>query len=256
MLADPPPAVRNEQGLSRQLSSAKQTMMALGGAIGTGMFLASGLAVNVAGPALIVSYVIVAGIATLLGRALSEMAVAHPTAGAFGVYAEMYVSPFAGYAVRVSYWLMEVLATGGQLVAASIYMGLWFPGVPSAVWVLAFAVVLIYLNSREVGRLGAIESWLVMIKVVAVALFVGLGVLLYLVDTGITREDAYAIVQANAMVVWDDIQQARKGPTYRQLLEADAECTLTSAQLDEVFDPWAFLSRVGVLFARVEALEF
>jgi len=184
MLADPPPAVRNEQGLSRQLSSAKQTMMALGGAIGTGMFLASGLAVNVAGPALIVSYVIVAGIATLLGRALSEMAVAHPTAGAFGVYAEMYVSPFAGYAVRVSYWLMEVLATGGQLVAASIYMGLWFPGVPSAVWVLAFAVVLIYLNSREVGRLGAIESWLVMIKVVAVALFVGLGVLLLFGATG------------------------------------------------------------------------
>jgi len=184
MLADPPPAVRNEQGLSRQLSSAKQMMMALGGAIGTGMFLASGLAVNVAGPALIVSYVIVAGIATLLGRALSEMAVAHPTAGAFGVYAEMYVSPFAGYAVRVSYWLMEVLATGGQLVAASIYMGLWFPGVPSAVWVLAFAVVLIYLNSREVGRLGAIESWLVMIKVVAVALFVGLGVLLLFGATG------------------------------------------------------------------------
>jgi len=81
-------------------------------------------------------------------------------------------------------------------------------------------------------------------------------VLLYLVDGGITREDAYAIVQANAMVVWDDIQQARKGPTYRQLLEKDPECTLTSAQLDEVFDPWAFLSRVGVLFERVEALEF
>ena len=81
-------------------------------------------------------------------------------------------------------------------------------------------------------------------------------VLLYLVDTGITREDAYAIVQANAMVVWDDIQQARKGPSYRQLLENDDECTLTSAQLDEVFDPWAFLSRVGILFERVEGLEF
>jgi L-asparagine transporter-like permease len=182
--ADPPPAVRNEQGLSRQLSSVQQTTMALGGAIGTGLFLASGLAVSVAGPAVILSYVIVAGISTLLGRALSEMAVAHPTAGAFGVYAEMYVSPFAGYAVRVSYWLMEVIATGGQLVAASIYMGFWFPEVPGAVWVLAFAVVLIYLNSRAVGRLGAIEYWLVMIKVVAVALFVGLAVLLVFGATG------------------------------------------------------------------------
>src|ERR1041384_4264600 len=112
------------------------------------------------------------------------MAVAHPTAGAFGVYAEIYVSPFAGYAVRVSYWLMEVIATGGQPVAASIYMGFWFPSVPGAAWVFAFAVMLIYLNSRKVGRLGAIEYWLVMIKVVAVALFIGFGVLLHTLFAG------------------------------------------------------------------------
>ena len=176
--------VRNERGLSRQLSSVQQTMMALGGAIGTGLFLASGLAVNVAGPAVIVSTVIVAVISLLLGRALSEMAVAHPTAGAFGLYAGMYISPFAGYAVRVSYWLMEVIATGGQLVAASIYMGYWFPSVPGALWVLAFAVILLYVNSRAVGRLGAIEYWLVMIKVVAIVLFIGLAVLLLIGATG------------------------------------------------------------------------
>lgn len=158
--------------------------MALGGAIGTGLFLASGLSVNVAGPAVILSYVIVAGISLLLGRALTEMAVAHPTAGAFGVYAAIYISPFAGYAVRVSYWLMQVIATGGQLVAASIYMGYWFPGVPGAVWVLAFAVALVYINAQAVGRLGTIEYWLVMIKVVAVALFVGLAVLVVFGFTG------------------------------------------------------------------------
>ena len=171
------PDVRNEQGLARQLSTAQQAMMALGGAIGTGLFLASGLAVNVAGPAVILSYVIVAGIALSLGRALTDMAVAHPTAGAFGVYAGMYVSPFAGYAVRVSYWLAQVVATGGQLVAASIYMAYWFPAVPGAVWVLAFALGLTWLNSRAVGQLGAIEYWLVMIKIVAVVLFVGVAVL-------------------------------------------------------------------------------
>jgi adenylosuccinate lyase len=81
-------------------------------------------------------------------------------------------------------------------------------------------------------------------------------VLLKLVDTGVTREGAYAIVQRNAMVVWDDIQQAREGKSYLQLLLADPECTLTAEQLDEVFDPWAFLGRIGVLFERVEALEF
>jgi AAT family amino acid transporter len=183
-LTDQHPTVRNEQVLVRQLSAAQQTTMALGGAIGTGLFLASGLAVNVAGPAVIVSYVIVAGISLLLGRALTEMAVDQPTAGAFGVYAGMYVSPFAGFAVRVSYWLMQVIATGAQLVAVSIYMTYWFPRVPGALWVLAFAILLVYINSRSVGRLGTIESWLVMIKVVAVALFAGLAVLIVLGLTG------------------------------------------------------------------------
>jgi L-asparagine transporter-like permease len=176
--------VRNEQGLSRQLSAPQQAMMALGGAIGTGLFLASGLAVNVAGPAVVLSYVLVAGVSLLLGSALAEMAVAHPTAGAFGVYAGIYLSPFAGYAVRVSYWLMEVIATGGQLVAASIYMAYWFPSVPGAVWVFAFAIVLMFVNSREVGQLGMVESWLVLVKIAAVALFVVVGMLAVVGLTG------------------------------------------------------------------------
>jgi L-asparagine transporter-like permease len=183
-------AVRGEQVLSRQLSTTQQMTMALGGAIGTGLFLASGLSVNVAGPAIILSYVIVAVISLLLGRALTDMAVAHPTAGSFGVWAGMYVSPFAGYAVRVSYLLMEVIATGGQLVAASIYMAYWFPGVPGAVWVLAFALVLLYTNSRAVGQLGAIESWLVLIKIAAVAVFAAVAVL---VLSGLTGEPAIGL---------------------------------------------------------------
>lgn len=177
IVSELPVDVRNEQGLKRQLSALQQAMMALGGAIGTGLFLASGLAVNVAGPAVILSYLVAAVIALLLGSALAEMAVAHPTAGAFGVYAGIYLSPFAGYAVRVSYWLMEVIATGGQLVAASIYMGYWFPDVPGAVWVLAFGIALFAANSRAVGRLSLVESWLVFVKIAAVALFVVLGVL-------------------------------------------------------------------------------
>jgi L-asparagine transporter-like permease len=185
-----PRDVTNEQGLARQLSSAQQAMMALGGAIGTGLFLASGLSVNVAGPAVIFSYVIAAAIAWLLGLALVEMAVAHPTAGAFGVYAGVYISPFAGYAVRVSYWLMEVIATGGQLVAASIYMGYWFPAIPGALWVFGFAAALLIINSRAVGRLGAVEYWLVMIKIVAVALFVGTTAL---VVGGLTGEPAVGL---------------------------------------------------------------
>ena len=81
-------------------------------------------------------------------------------------------------------------------------------------------------------------------------------VLLALVQTGITREAAYTIVQRNAMKVWGDIQEAREGKSYRELLEDDPECTLSSEELDRIFDPWEFLGRIDVLFERLEKLEF
>ena len=81
-------------------------------------------------------------------------------------------------------------------------------------------------------------------------------VILGLVQTGITREDAYVIVQRNAMKVWEDIQNAVEGPSYRERLEADPECTLTSEQLDDIFDPWAFLTQKDEIFKRLEGLEF
>lgn len=81
-------------------------------------------------------------------------------------------------------------------------------------------------------------------------------VLLALVDTGMSREDAYEVVQRNAMKVWDDMQNARSGSSYRENLEADPDCTLSAEKLDEIFDPWRFLSRVGIVFDRLESCEF
>ena len=81
-------------------------------------------------------------------------------------------------------------------------------------------------------------------------------VLLALVDTGISREDAYVIVQRNAMKVWEDIQNAVDGPTYRENLEADPEVNLAKEVLDEIFDPWDFLTRKDVVFDRLQELEF
>ncbi len=81
-------------------------------------------------------------------------------------------------------------------------------------------------------------------------------VLLALVDTGISREDAYKIVQRNSMAVWDDVQQAREGANLRKRLQDDPDCTLSPAQLDQIFDPRAFLARVDVVFDRLESLSF
>ena len=81
-------------------------------------------------------------------------------------------------------------------------------------------------------------------------------VLLALVDTGLSREDAYAIVQRNSMQVWDDVQQARAGADLRARLEADPDCALSAEQLDAIFDPWSFLGRIDVVFDRLEQLSF
>ena len=81
-------------------------------------------------------------------------------------------------------------------------------------------------------------------------------VLLALVDTGISREDAYKIVQRNSMAVWDDVHAAVDGLDLRARLEADPECTVTPETLDEIFDPWDFLTRRDAVFARLEQLSF
>ncbi len=167
-----------EAGLKRQLSARQLSMMALGAAIGTGLFLGSAVSVRLAGPGVILSYAAGAVIAWLIAWALAEMAVAHPVAGSFGVYAETYVHPWAGFTVRYSYWLALAVAIGSDLVAASIYCHTWFPHIPGWIWIAAFSLGLIYINSRSVGNFGAFEYWFAMIKVATIVIFLVLGLAL------------------------------------------------------------------------------
>ncbi|MHB1870326.1 MAG: amino acid permease [Steroidobacteraceae bacterium] len=169
------PAQR-ESGLHRSLSKAQVVMIGLGGAIGTGLFMGSGLAVGYAGPAVIVSYILAGFVALVMVFSLSEMAVVHPTAGSFGIYAETYLNPWAGFVVRYTYWISQVIAIGGEAVAAGLYMRYWFPSMPVWVWALSFCLVMLYFNSRSVGNFGTVESWFALIKVVAIVLFIVLGI--------------------------------------------------------------------------------
>jgi AAT family amino acid transporter len=173
-----PTAIANEAGLSRQLSSRQLAMIAIGGAIGTGLFLGSSLAVRVAGPAVILTYAGGALIALLLMGALSEMAAAHPTAGSFGVYAEVYVSKWAGFAVRYTYWAVQCIAIGGEATAVAIYCRFWFPSSPPWVWVVGFSLALVIVNALSVGSFGEFEYWFSTIKVSAIIVFIVFGVLL------------------------------------------------------------------------------
>ncbi|THD59943.1 MAG: amino acid permease [Phenylobacterium sp.] len=150
-------------------------MIGLGGAIGTGLFMGSGIAIGYAGPAVIVSYAIAAFIAVVIVLSLSEMAVMHPAAGSFGVYAETYLSPWIGFLVRYTYWFAQVIAIGGEAVAAGTYMAFWLPGIPVWVWAIAFAIGIVFINSRSVKNFGTFEYWFATIKVTAILLFIVMG---------------------------------------------------------------------------------
>lgn len=167
--------IEREQGLNRSLTTRQLTMIGIGGAIGTGLFMGSGIAIGYAGPSVIISYLIAAFIAVIMMFSLSEMAVVHPTAGSFGTYAEMYINPWAGFLIRYTYWAAQVIAIGGEAVAVGLYMQYWFPNIPVWLWTLGFGAAIVIVNSRSVANFGQIEYWFAMIKVVAIILFIIFG---------------------------------------------------------------------------------
>jgi AAT family amino acid transporter len=167
--------VDREAGLHKGLTQKQVVMIGLGGAIGTGLFMGSGIAIGYAGPSVLISYAIAGFIAVVMVFSLSEMAVVHPTAGSFGAYAEAYLNPWAGFVVRYTYWFCQVVAIGGEAVAAGVYMSYWFPDVPIWMWSIGFAFILLYVNSRSVSNFGTVEYWFAFIKVTAIILFIILG---------------------------------------------------------------------------------
>lgn len=172
---DPAAIVDREAGLHQDLSPRQVAMIGLGSTIGTGLFLGSAISVKLAGPAVILSFVGAACIAVTMMWALAEMAAAHPAAGSFGLYAEMYLHPWAGFAVRLTYWLCMMVVVGSEVVAAAIYCKFWFPGTPSWIWIGLFSLVILYTNCTSIGSLGRFEYWLSMIKVVTIVAFLILG---------------------------------------------------------------------------------
>ena len=164
-----------EQGLRRRLSAGQLSMIAIGGAIGTGLFLGSGFAIGFAGPAVLLSYCIGALITMALMGCMAEMTVAHPTSGSFGAWAEFYLSPLCGFLVRYAYWAGVVFAIGTEITAISVYMRFWFPSVSGWVWIIVFALLLILINVFDVRLFGTIEYGFSALKIIAILVFLVLG---------------------------------------------------------------------------------
>ena len=175
-LADTP---ESSPELNRALTQRQLTMMTIGGAIGVGLFLGSSVTIRLAGPGVILSYLFSAIIALIVAYSVAEMAVTHPVAGSFGVYAQTYLNEWSGFTVRVTYAFVQILAIGAEVTAVAIYFSVWFPAIPQWVWVVGVSVGLIAVNGLRVGNFGEFEYWFAIIKVITIVTFilVGLGLI-------------------------------------------------------------------------------
>jgi L-asparagine transporter-like permease len=178
-VTDPSLEVRSDEArpeaLRRALSARQISMLAIGGAIGTGLFLGSSLALSLAGRTVVIAYVIGALITLVMIYAAMEMATAHPDVNGFGGLAHRYLGPLAGFVQRWLYWAVAAVTMGAEAVAVGVYVRYWWPSVSLWVPVTACALAVVAANLVSVRLFGTFEYWLSMIKVSAIVAFLLLG---------------------------------------------------------------------------------
>ena len=169
----------SERGLKRSLHSRHLNMIAIGGAIGTGLFVASGATITQAGPGgAIAAYAAIGLMVYLLMQSLGEMSSFIPVPGAFEVYASRFVSPSFGFALGWNYWFNWAITVAAELAAAALVMQYWLPDVPPWIWSVLFLALLLGLNILSARAYGEGEFWFATIKVLTVIVFLILGVLM------------------------------------------------------------------------------
>ncbi|VVE85636.1 amino acid permease [Pandoraea sputorum] len=161
--------------LHRGLGQRQMQLIALGAAIGVGLFLGSANAIMLAGPGIILAYLIGGAVIFVIMRALGEMAVHNPVAGSFSRYAHNYLGPLAGYLTGWNYWFLWIVTCIAEITAVGIYMGVWFPDVPRWIWALAALASMGTVNLLSVKAYGEFEFWFALIKVVTIVLMIGVG---------------------------------------------------------------------------------
>jgi histidine transporter len=164
-----------ETVLNRGLNVRHIRFMALGSAIGTGLFYGSASAIQKAGPAVLFAYMIGGAAVFMVMRALGEMAVRHPVSGSFGQYASRYLGPLAGFVTGWTYVFEMAIVAIADVTAFSIYMGFWFPSVERWVWILAIIFLLAALNLLSVKVFGELEFWFTLVKVAAIIAMIAGG---------------------------------------------------------------------------------
>ena len=174
--------MEQDKKLNRGLKNRHLQMIALGGAIGTGLFYGSTATISMAGPAVILSYLFGGCVIFLIMRMLGEMAVDEPVTGSFSYYAEKYWGAFPGFLVGWNYWFNYIIVSMAELMAAAIYMNFWFPDLPQWVSILTCLAVITALNLVTVRAYGEAEFWMALVKILAILCMMVLGVYLIASD--------------------------------------------------------------------------
>jgi len=179
---------QEQKELKRGLQNRHIQLIALGGAIGTGLFLGIGQAAILAGPSVILGYAVAGIIAFFIMRQLGEMVVEEPVSGSFSFFANKYWGPFAGYASGWNYWVLYVLVSMSELTAIGVYVQFWWPEIPLWASSLFFFFVINALNLASVKVYGEAEFWFSIVKVVAIIAMIIFGT--YLLLSGSAGEQA------------------------------------------------------------------
>lgn len=174
----------DNNGMQRGLKNRHIQMIALGGAIGTGLFYGSAQTIQLVGPAITLSYVIGGIVIFLIMRMLGEMAVEEPVSGSFSHYAYKYWGEFPGFLSGWNYWFNYIIVSMAELTAIGIYINYWWPDVPHWVSALVCLVLITLLNLIEVKMYGELEFWFAIVKVVAIIGMIILGLAMILTGIG------------------------------------------------------------------------
>ena len=172
--------------LKRGLSTRHIRFMALGSAIGTGLFYGSADAIKIAGPSVLLAYIIGGVAAYIIMRALGEMSLHHPVTGSFSRYAHDYLGPLAGFITGWTYCFEMLLVAIADVTAFGIYMSIWFPTVPNWTWVLSVVLIICAINLMSVRVFGELEFWFSFIKVATIIIMIiaGIGIIVWGIGNG------------------------------------------------------------------------
>ncbi|MCP1065583.1 proline-specific permease ProY [Serratia symbiotica] len=180
----PPPSPDNK--LKPGLNARHIRLMALGSAIGTGLFYGSADAIKIAGPSVLLAYLIGGIVAFIIMHALGEMSVNNPQAGSFSRYAQDYLGPMAGYITGWTYCFEILIVAIADVTAFGIYMGIWFPEVPQWIWVLSVVLIIGTINLMSVKVFGELEFWLSFFKIATITIMIiaGVGMIIWGIGNG------------------------------------------------------------------------